>query len=139
MPKEAHKVAKRLGQQTDIHRVVVDFPPEFPSILADPEKVGEVLTNLVENAIKFSPEGGTVIIKGASSGNEVVVTVVDEGIGITLRDQERIFDRFYRVKSNSPKTTHGTGLGLFICKSLIEALGGRFWIERESWEKAIAS
>jgi len=131
LPKEVHKVAKRLGQQTDIHRVVVDFPPEFPSILADPEKVEEVLTNLVENAIKFSPKGGTVIIKGTSSENEVMVTVIDEGIGITLRDQERIFDRFYRVKSSSHSTTHGTGLGLFISKSLVEAHGGRFWVESE--------
>ncbi len=131
LPKEAHKVAKRLGQHTDIHRVVVDFPPEFPSILADPEKVGQVLTNLVENAIKFSPKGGTITIKGVGSGNDVIVTVVDEGIGIALRDQERIFDRFYRVQSSSHSTTHGTGLGLFICKSLIESHGGRFWVESE--------
>jgi PAS domain S-box-containing protein len=131
IPKEAHKVAERLGQQTDIHRVVADFPPEFPSILTDPEKVGEVLTNLVENAIKFSPEGGTVIIKGESSENEVMVTVVDEGIGIALRDQEHIFDRFDRVKSSSNSTTHGTGLGLFICRSLIEALGGRLSVKSE--------
>jgi PAS domain S-box-containing protein len=131
LSKESPKVTKRLEHQTAIHRIAVDFPAEFPSILADPEKVEEVLTNLVENAIKFSPEGGAIIIKGESSKTEVLVTVADEGIGIPLRDQEHIFDRFYRVKSSSPGTTHGTGLGLFICKTLIEAHGGRFWVESE--------
>jgi len=131
LPKEVHKVAKRLGQQTGIHRVEVDFPPEFPPILADPERIGEVLTNLVENAIKFSPQGGAIIIKGKTSGNEVLVTVVDEGIGIPLRDQKRVFDRFYRVEAGSARPARGTGLGLYICKSLVEVHGGRIWVESE--------
>jgi len=131
LPKEAHKVAKRLGEQTEIHRVEIDFPPEFPSVLADPEKIGEVLTNLVENATKFSPQGGTIIIKGETSENEVSVTVADEGIGIPLRDQERVFNRFYRVEFSSARPTQGTGLGLYICKTVIEAHGGRIWVESE--------
>jgi len=131
LPKEVHKVAKRLGEQTEIHRVEVDFPPEFPPILADPERIVEVLTNLVENAIKFSPQGGAIIIKGKTSGNEVLVTVVDEGIGIPLRDQNRVFDRFYRVEASSARPARGTGLGLYICKSLVEAHGGRIWVESE--------
>ena len=131
LPKEAHKVAKRLGEQTEIHRGEVDFPPEFPSVLADPEKIGEVFTNLVENAIKFSPQGGTITIKGEPSGNEASVTVADEGIGIPLRDNERVFERFYRVEFSSARPTQGTGLGLYICKSLVEAHGGRIWVESE--------
>jgi PAS domain S-box-containing protein len=128
---EAHKVAKRLGEQTGIHRVEVDFPPEFPSVLADPEKIEGVFTGLVENAIKFSPQGGTIIIKGEISKNEVLVSIIDEGIGIPLRDQERVFGRFYRVESSSARPTQGIGLGLYICKSLIAAHGGRIWVESE--------
>lgn len=131
LPKQVHKVAKRLGEQTEIHRVEVDFPPEFPPILADPEKIGELLTNLVENAIKFSPQGGTIIIKGETSGNGASVTVADEGIGIPLRDRDKIFDRFYRVADRSAQQTRGTGLGLYICKTLVEAHGGRIWVESE--------
>jgi PAS domain S-box-containing protein len=132
LPKEAHKVAKRLGEETEIHRVGIDFPPEFPPVFADPERIREVLANLVENAIKFSPQGGTIIIKGKPLGNEVSVTVADEGIGIPLRDQERVFERFYRVESSTARAPQGTGLGLYICKSLVEAHRGRIWVESES-------
>ncbi len=131
LPQEAHKVAKRFAGLTEIHKVEVDFPPEFPPILADPEKIGEVLTSLVENATKFSPQGGTITVKGETSGNEVSVTVVDEGIGIALRDQERIFDRFYRVEDSLARPIQGTGLGLYICKTLVEAHGGRIWVKSE--------
>jgi len=131
LPKEAHKVAKRFAELTEIHKVEADFPAEFPPVLADPGKIGEVLTNLVENAMKFSPRGGTISIKGESSENEVSVTVADEGIGIPLRDQKRIFDRFYKVEDNLARPTQGTGLGLYICKTIIEAHGGRIWVESE--------
>jgi len=131
LPKEAHKVAKRFAGLTKIHKVEADFPPEFPPILADPGKIGEVLTNLIENAIKFSPQDGTITIKGETSGNEVSVIVADEGIGIPLRDQERIFERFYKVEDSLAKPTQGTGLGLYICKTIIEAHGGRIGVESE--------
>ena len=131
LPKEAHKVAQRFAELTEIHKVEADFPPEFPPILADPEKIGEVLTNLVENAVKFSPQGGTITIKGETSGNKVSVTVADEGIGIPLRDQKRIFDRFYKVEDSLARPTQGTGLGLYICKTIIEAHGGRIRVESE--------
>mgnify|MGYP001093534657 CR=1 FL=1 len=131
LAKEAHKVAKRFAELTEIHKVEVDFSSEFPPVLADPEKIGEVLTNLVENAIKFSPQGGTITIKGETSGDKVLVTVADEGIGIPLRDQERVFDGFYRVEDSSAKPTQGAGLGLYICKTLIEAHGGQIWVDSE--------
>jgi PAS domain S-box-containing protein len=131
LPKEAQKVADRFTGLTEIHKLEVDFPAEFPPVLADPEKVEEVLTNLIENAIKFSPKGGTILIKGERSGDKVVVTVADEGIGIPLRDQERVFERFYRGEGSSIKPTQGIGLGLYICKTLIEAHGGRIWVDSE--------
>ena len=132
LPKEAHKVANRFAELTEIHKVEVDFPPEFPPVLADPEKLGEVLTNLVENAIKFSPQGGTITIKGETSGDKLLVTVADEGIGIPLRDQEQVFDRFYRVEDSLARPTQGTGLGLYICKTIIEAHGGQIRVDSEA-------
>lgn len=131
LPQEVQKVAKRFAAQAEIHNLEVDFPPDLPPISADPEKVKVILTNLFDNAVKFSPQGGTITIKGESSENEALVTVADEGIGIPLRDQDRIFDRFYRVEDDSTKSTQGTGLGLYICKTLVEAHGGRIWTESE--------
>ena len=132
LPQEAQKVVRRFAGQTKIHKIEADFPHDFAPVLADPENVEEILTNLVDNAIKFSPQGGTITIKGESSENEALVTVADEGIGIPLRDQEQVFDRFYRVADDSTKSTKGTGLGLYICKTLIEAHGGRIWVESEA-------
>jgi PAS domain S-box-containing protein len=128
---EAQKVAKRFAGQTKIHKIKTSFTPDFPPIFADPEKIQEVLTNLVENSVKFSPQGGTITIKGEVSKNEVLVTVADEGIGIPLRDPEYVFGRFYRVEYGSAKTVKGTGLGLYICKTLIEAHGGRIWVDSQ--------
>jgi len=131
LPKEAHKVAKRFAELTELHKVEVDFPPELPPVLADPEKIVEVLTNLVENAVKFSPQGGTITIKGETSGDEVLVTVADEGIGIPLCDQERVFEHFYKVEDSSARPSQGTGLGLYICKTLIKAHGGQITVDSE--------
>jgi len=129
LPEQVQKVAKRFAGQTRIHKIEMDFPPDFPPILADPEKIEEVLTNLVENSVKFSLEGGTITIKGEVSDNRVLVTVADEGIGIPLRDHDYVFTPFYRVEYGSARRVKGTGLGLYICKTLIEAHGGRIWVD----------
>jgi signal transduction histidine kinase len=131
LPQEVQKVAKRFAAQAESHSLEVDFPPDFPPVSADPEKIEMILTNLVDNAMKFSPQGGTITIKGESSENEVLISVADEGIGVPLRDRDGIFDRFYRVEDDSTKSTRGTGLGLYICKTLIEAHRGQIWIEGE--------
>ena len=130
MGKEARKVAKRFADVRENCLVQVDFPPDGP-VLADPEKINEVLTNLVDNAMKFSPAGGTVTIKGEVRDSDVLVVVADEGVGIPLRDQEHIFERFYRVEDDSAFQVRGAGLGLYICQALIEAHGGRIWVESE--------
>ena len=107
----------------------IDFSPDFPPVFADPEKIDDVLTNLLDNAIKFSPKGGRITVTGETSGNEALMTIADEGIGIASRDRERIFDRFYRADNTMTKTTQGIGLGLHICKATIEAHGGRIWVK----------
>ena len=128
LPKEVHKVVQRLKSKSEIHEIVVDFPPDFPPVLADPEKLGDVLTNLLDNATKFSPDGGRITVKGAVSDSKVMVTVTDEGIGITRQEQELIFGRFYRTGDAVVKAIKGVGLGLYICKSIVEAHGGRIWV-----------
>jgi len=126
--KEVRKVAKRLTSKSDIHEIDVEFPPDFPPVLADPERLGDVLTNLLDNAIKFSPKGGRITVKGAIGDDEVEITVADEGIGIASGERELIFDRFYRTGDAVVKAVQGVGLGLHICKSIVEAHGGRIWV-----------
>ena len=131
LPKQARKVVKRFAGRTVIHKLETSFQPDFPPVFADPEKIEEVLTNLVENSIKFSPDGGTITIKGEVSDNRVLVTVADGGIGIPLRDHDYVFTPFYRVEYGAARKVKGTGLGLYICKTLIEAHGGQIWVDSE--------
>lgn len=125
----AKRVVRRLQASTNIHTFDIDFEPRFPSVVADPEQMGEALTNLVDNAIKYSPSGGTIAIMGKASDGQIEITVADEGIGIAVRDLERIFERFHRVDSSLASKVQGAGLGLFICKSIIEAHGGTIWAD----------
>lgn len=129
LSKEARRIAKRLAGTTDIHTISVDFPEKFPPVYADPEKIEEVFINLIENAIKFSPDGGTIMILGNTSWTDVMVSVADSGIGIQAEDGEKLFERFYRADEGSFTSAPGTGLGLYICRSLIEAHGGKISVE----------
>jgi PAS domain S-box-containing protein len=126
--KEVHKVVRRLTDKSEIHEIAIDFPIDFPPVLADPEKLEDVLTNLLDNAIKFSPAGGRITVRGAIDDDEVEITVADEGVGIASDEQELIFDRFYRTGDAVVKAVQGVGLGLHICKSIVEAHGGRIWV-----------
>jgi signal transduction histidine kinase len=88
-----------------------------------------VLSNLIGNAIKYSPEGGLIRVGGWAEAEHVQVFVSDEGIGIPASEQERIFDRFARVDSSLTRQMPGAGLGLFLVKAVIEAHGGRVWVD----------
>jgi signal transduction histidine kinase len=87
-----------------------------------------VLTNLISNAIKYSPDGGRILVSGRYDQEQIYVAVTDEGIGIPAGEYERVFDRFYRVDSALTRRTQGAGLGLYLVKSVIEAHGGRIWV-----------
>ncbi|MDQ3669624.1 MAG: cell wall metabolism sensor histidine kinase WalK, partial [Actinomycetota bacterium] len=113
------------------HHFVVDVPDGSLYADADAEKLGEVIAQLVDNAVKFSPEGGTVKVSGRRKSDTVEVRVVDEGIGIPRADQHRIFTKFYRAKSGSGEEAPGPGLGLFLAGGLIAAMRGRIWVESE--------
>jgi PAS domain S-box-containing protein len=124
LPALARKVVRRLQPMTHIHNFEVDFEPDFPSVLADPELVEEVLANLVENGIKYSPKGGKITISGRLADKEVKVTIKDEGVGIQAEELQHIFERFYRLNNSLTQKVRGLGLGLYICKSIMEAHGG---------------
>ncbi len=129
VPSLIRRVAQRMGQISKLHAISVDLPSSFPTVIADYERVQEVLTNLIDNAMKYSPKGGPIRIEGEVRSNEVVISVVDSGPGIPRGDRERVFDRFFRREGGIATVAKGTGLGLFICKSIVEAHGGRIWVD----------
>ena len=119
-----------LGELVDTYkgeRVSVRRPRRELQLTADPAKVDQVLHHLVENALKYSK--GDVRIEVANRGDEVHVAVVDRGPGIYSGDVARLFDRFWQLDGSSTRSHGGTGLGLYICRRLVEAHGGRIWCE----------
>ncbi|MGB9404812.1 MAG: ATP-binding protein [Candidatus Acidiferrales bacterium] len=107
----------------------IDYPPQLPAVRGDAGLLREVLQNLLDNAVQYTPPGGRVELRAEARANEAVITVADSGIGIPLADQERIFERFYRVDAARSREVGGTGLGLSIAKHIVEAHGGRMWVE----------
>ena len=95
----------------------------------DPKHIEQVLRNLVSNAVKYSPEGGTITVQGRGDQRQLLVSVSDQGMGIPLEDLERVFERFYRVDSEITQRVRGVGLGLAVCRGMVEAHGGRIWVE----------
>ncbi|MBN1219268.1 MAG: PAS domain S-box protein [Anaerolineae bacterium] len=126
----ARTAVENLQATTTTHTLELDFTRDFPPIRGDFERLREVLTNLIGNAIKYSPDGGLIKIGGMLGKNNTVrVYVSDEGIGISPADQERIFERLYRVDNRLARQTPGTGLGLYLVKAVVEAHGGRVWVD----------
>jgi signal transduction histidine kinase len=112
-------------------RLDVAAPADLPLVQADPDKVRQVLVNLIENAIKYSPDGGTINVSVEPVDSVVRFTVRDEGIGIPKRAQEHVFERFHRVDPNMSRGVGGTGLGLYICREIVEHMNGRIWVASE--------
>jgi len=103
----------------------------LPSVRGDASLLRDVLQNLLDNAIQYTPEGGRIRVNANANPREVIFTVADTGIGIPLAEQERIFERFYRVDPARSREAGGTGLGLSIAKHIVEAHGGRLSVESE--------
>jgi two-component system phosphate regulon sensor histidine kinase PhoR len=113
--------------------LIVDAPVELPRVRGDASRLGQVVVNLVHNAVKFSPDGGDVTVRTFARGNEVVTAVEDHGIGIPATARGRIFERFYKVDRARLRAEAGggTGLGLAIARHVVEQHGGRIWVESE--------
>ncbi len=125
----ARRVVERYRLQTTKHRFVVDFPEDFPIVRGDPRRLEQVLDNLISNAIKYAPRGGTITVRGEVHPAEVRISVADEGVGIPLEEQENIFQRFYRVEGPETRAVAGTGLGLYLTRAIVQAHGGRIWVK----------
>ena len=109
-------------------------PSYLPTVFADKRLIGQVLANLIENAIKYTPAGGTIAISAEASDSEVIVHVKDTGIGIPAEAHPRIFERFYRVDKGRSREMGGTGLGLAIAKHILLQHGGRIWVDSRPGE-----
>lgn len=106
----------------------INFPDDLPSVLADPDQIRRVLTNLVDNAIKYSPKSGLLVVTAVPHGTVIEVSVIDEGPGVAPTEREHIFDRFAQVEAGGIRP-RGFGLGLSYCKLAVEAHNGRIWVE----------
>ncbi len=127
-------VEKRLRVLCKNHDLRLEVPEETLPLAADPDRIGNVLVNLVENAAKYSPKGTKVVLKVERDDGEIVFSVSDEGPGIPKEYQEKIFERFFRIPGPVTGPRQGTGLGLAIAKKIVEDHGGRIWVESKIGE-----
>jgi signal transduction histidine kinase len=129
LPRLAREIAEEMQRRADRHHIVVDFPPDFPIIDADPLRIKQVIRNILDNALKYSPQGGLVVIRGEVRPNDVVVSISDQGVGISPEDLIPLFEKYFRVKSPTGYHVPGTGLGLPVARGIIEAHGGRIGLK----------
>ncbi|MEW5720343.1 MAG: ATP-binding protein [Chloroflexota bacterium] len=129
LPRLAREVADEMQTHTQVHRIVLDFGSDFPLLDADPRRVKQVIRNILDNAIKYSPHGGLVVIRGQARATDVVVSIADQGVGISPEDLIPLFEKYFRVKSPTGYHVPGTGLGLPVARAIVEAHGGRIWAE----------
>jgi signal transduction histidine kinase len=134
LPRLMASVVNDLARQARKHRMVVDFPPAFPIVDADPRRITQVLRNLLDNAVKYSPQGGMIVIRGQVQDAQVVVSIADQGVGIAPEHLNRLFEKFFRVESGVGRHVVGSGLGLPIALNIVESHGGRVWAESKPGE-----
>lgn len=113
------------------HVLIVDAQPDMPLVVCDPDRIGRVVENLVSNAVKFSPEGGTVTVHVGIEGGEAFIAVSDQGVGIRSEDAPKLFDRFTQADMSSTRRFGGLGVGLFVADEIVRAHGGRIEVASE--------
>jgi two-component system phosphate regulon sensor histidine kinase PhoR len=123
----------RIGDDTTID---VSIPAVLPKVAGDPERTRQVLANLVDNAIKYSPHGGRIELGVEAGDGWARFTVRDEGLGIPLGEQKRIFEKFYRLDPDHRRGIGGSGLGLYISRELVRTMNGRIWVDSDQGKGA---
>jgi signal transduction histidine kinase len=134
VPRLAEQAVDEMRPRTRKHRFLISFPPAFPVVDADPQRMAQVLHNLLDNAVKYSPHGGLIVVRGEVGEDEMIVSVADQGIGIAPEHLNRLFEKYFRVKSALGRRVVGTGLGLPIARTIVESHGGRIWAESKLGE-----
>jgi len=132
LPEAIERVLRNLADRTGSHRMIIDIAPGLPPVWADADRIEQILTNLIDNAIKYSPDGTTVSIAAREKGKKaewIEFTVTDQGVGIPPDHLSKIFTKFGRLDNPLVRQTEGTGLGLYITRSLVLALGGQIQVE----------
>ncbi len=127
-------VGDELRSIVQMHSLKINIPSDMPRINVDEIRIGEVITNLVSNAVSYSEEGTQIAIDASPSNGEIVINVTDEGIGIPPEHLDKVFDRFYRLESGVSRRRGGSGLGLAICKGIVEEHGGKISVESKLGE-----
>jgi K+-sensing histidine kinase KdpD len=130
----ANEIAAEMQRRTELHNLVVDYPSEFPLVEADPRWLKQVFRNVLDNAIKYSPQGGLIVIRGQVRQHDVTVSVADQGPGISPEDLIPLFEKYFRPRTPDGVQVAGTGLGLPVARSIVEAHGGRIWAESKLGE-----
>jgi len=131
--KTINRLVVQFRGKSNVHRIIASLENDLPTIKADLTRVERILENLIDNAIKYSSQGGEITISARKDGDNVLVSVRDSGIGISSEDQDKLFQPFQRLEAaTSNSTIQGIGLGLVVCKRLVEAHGGKIWVESET-------
>lgn len=131
LPHLVQDVLDDIAPRAQNHRFAIDFGDSFPILDADPKRLAQVLRNLLDNAVKYSPEGGLIMVCGKVRREDVVVSVADQGIGIAPEHLNRLFEEFFRVDSGLAHHVVGSGLGLPIARAIVESHGGRIWAKSQ--------
>jgi signal transduction histidine kinase len=134
LPRLVQNVVNDIARRADGHRILVDFARDFPVVSADPGRITQVLRNLLDNAVKYSPQGGIIVVRGEVEDIHVVISVADQGVGIAPEHLNRLFEKFFRVDSSLGRNVRGSGLGLPIARTIVEGHGGRIWAESKPEE-----
>ena len=130
LPLLVSETVDQLAPRSPKHSIRTSFPPNFPLVRGDTDQLRRALFNLVQNAVKYSPNGGEILVVGElAPPGEVVIRVIDQGVGIPPGEEERIFDRFHRADTRLSRTTAGVGLGLYITRNIVEGHGGQIRAE----------
>jgi signal transduction histidine kinase len=113
------------------HNFECNFVSEPLMAMVDVKRIEQVLRNLLDNAIKYSPNGGKILVQGSLEKSQVLISVTDQGIGIPADAWDKIFERFYRAENVITLRMRGAGLGLSVCQGIVEAHGGLIWVESQ--------
>ena len=127
LPQITEKVLKDPSYSKKNHEFIMMFPDNFPFVIADRTRIEQVLRNLVDNAVKYSDENTQITIKGEVTPEEIIISVADQGIGISDEHLNQLFEKFFRVTNNKEQHQEGMGLGLPLARQIVINHGGRIW------------